>query len=114
MIDPLHDCRNTKTHKRRMKYPRVSSFMYWWQRFLYFRLGIAWHNSWSGECTHNFSCCAEFGNNIWWRMPMKGRKVDKLVDMSPELRSVQSMLVKAVENNETIVMVPKKGESNGY
>jgi hypothetical protein len=61
-----YDYRKTTQGIRRFKYPIIYKITNRWQYFLYF-IGIAWHNSFSGECTSDFNCCADIGRWAWLR-----------------------------------------------
>jgi len=50
------DYRKTKAGQRRFKYPRIYRLTCLFQTILW-RVGIAWHNSFSDECTKDFNCC---------------------------------------------------------
>lgn len=53
---PETDYRNSKAGARRFKYKRFYRLTVWIQTILW-KLGIPWHNSFSGECTPDFNCC---------------------------------------------------------
>lgn len=55
------DYRQSAAGRRRFKYPRIYRLTFHLQNFLN-RLGIAWHNRFSDECTHDFGCCSGEGS----------------------------------------------------
>lgn len=52
------DYRFTIEHKRAAWYPAIYRLTCWAQTILW-KLGVAWHNSFSNECTPDFNCCAK-------------------------------------------------------
>ena len=63
----------TKEGKRRFNNPRIYYLTYLVQKFLYF-IGIAWHNSYSNECTIDFNCCNNIGRFKWLQICSKYNK----------------------------------------
>ena len=69
-----YDYRMEDAGKRRFGYPRIYRITLWWQRLLHF-VGIAWHNTFSDECTSDFNCCVEdIGRSAWCRLGKKASK----------------------------------------
>ena len=63
-----YDYRKTKEGIRRFKHSIIYCITLGWQYFLYL-IGIAWHNSYSGECTPDFNCCEpNIGRWCWLNM----------------------------------------------
>lgn len=55
-----NDYRKTKEGKRRFAYPIIYKITHLFQ-FILWKIGIAWHNRFSGECTPDFNCCTNIG-----------------------------------------------------
>lgn len=65
------DYRKTKEGTRRFNNPNIYRATFYWQKILHF-LGVAWHNSYSNECTSDFNCCEpSIGRKSWLRIVKK-------------------------------------------
>lgn len=64
---------NDKYFKRCIEHKKIYKVTVWWQGFLHF-FGIAWHNSFSDECTKDFNCCEpDIGSYAWLRVSFRRR-----------------------------------------
>lgn len=64
----MEDYRKTKEGQRRFNNPIIYRITNIWQSFLWY-IGIAWHNSYSNECTKDFNCCTiGIGRKVWLRI----------------------------------------------
>lgn len=60
----LENERETKEGKRRFNNPAIYWLTWKWQGLLWW-IGVAWHNSYSNECTKDFNCCNDIGRKKW-------------------------------------------------
>jgi hypothetical protein len=69
-MNKYYDYRQTKEGQRRFKTKKT----YWMtnklQSFLWW-IGVAWHNTYSNECTKDFNCCEPIGRWAWIRFKYK-------------------------------------------
>jgi hypothetical protein len=70
-VQMRYDYVKTKIGLRKLNNPKKYLVTYFWQCFLHF-IGIAWHNSYSDECTTDFNCCnTDIGKKAWLRIVNK-------------------------------------------
>lgn len=63
-----NDYRYTKEGKRRFKHRYIYLFTWKLQNILWL-IGIAWHNTYSNECTCDFNCCNnDLGRFKWFNI----------------------------------------------
>lgn len=48
----------------------IYKLIYYYQCILHY-IGIAWHNSYSNECTSDFNCCNNIGKKSFIKFPQK-------------------------------------------
>ena len=64
-----YDYTKTREGLRRFANPKIYRITFRWQQFLHF-IGVAWHNTYSGECTSDFNCCVpDIGRKSWVNIP---------------------------------------------
>jgi len=64
----IYDYRKIKEGKRRFNNKLIYSITHFIQNILHF-FGIAWHNTYSGECTKDFNCCnKDIGRPAYFRI----------------------------------------------
>jgi len=65
-----NDVRETKEHKWCVENPELYEMTVVFQKLLH-EQGIAWHNTFSNECTPDFNCCTDDGSKATLKLPQK-------------------------------------------
>jgi hypothetical protein len=69
----IYNYLESKEGKRRFNNKNLYYITYMFQNVLHF-IGIAWHNSYSNECTKDFNCCTDIGKFAWLKIRNKYNK----------------------------------------